>query len=138
MLHGAQALAVSLERFIRIPDLRAAVRRRIAVRVQIHEHHLFDRQNALACDLVAHFRAQRDRRRAEVGCLHAQFDDVALTRRADEVDLRHELGHDALVVELTDCVDGGFFIDPAQQAATEQRGLFQTSFFVKMSYDAAR
>jgi hypothetical protein len=54
---------------------------------------------------------------------HAEFDDVALPRRTDEIDLGHELGHDALIVELADGVNRGFFVDPAQKAAAEQRAV---------------
>lgn len=112
------------------------MRRGLALRIEIDEHHLFDGQNAFARDLVAHFRAQRDRRAAEMRRGNAEFDDVALSRRADEIDLRHKLGHDALVVQLRNGVDRGFLVDPAQQAAAEQDVVFQTTKFVNLSYTA--
>src|ERR1700688_5199261 len=59
-------LAVPRKRLIRMTDLRASMRRWLAVLVEIDEHHLLDSQNALARDLVANFAAQRDRRAAEV------------------------------------------------------------------------
>jgi hypothetical protein len=40
------------------------MRRRLAVLVEIDEHHLLDSQNALARDLVADLAPQRDRRAA--------------------------------------------------------------------------
>jgi hypothetical protein len=57
-------LAVPLKRLIRITDLRPPMRRRLAVLVEIDEHHLLDSQNALARDLVADLAPQRDRRAA--------------------------------------------------------------------------
>src|SRR6202051_2399931 len=58
-------LAVPRNRLIRITHPRPPMRRRLAVLVEIDEHHLLDSQNALARDLVANFAAQRDRRAAE-------------------------------------------------------------------------
>src|SRR6202051_5054822 len=58
-------LAVPRKRLIRMTDIRAPMRRRLAVLVEIDEHHLLDSQNALARDLVADFAAQRDRCAAE-------------------------------------------------------------------------
>src|ERR1700676_668784 len=107
-------LAVPCKRLIRITHLRPPMRRRLAVLVEIDEHHLLDSQNALARDLVANFAAQRDRRAAEVRRGHAELDDVALTRRADEIDLRHELRENPLVVELADKIIRGFLSDQAQ------------------------
>src|SRR5580692_9510742 len=97
-----RVLAILSESFFGVTDLRATVRRRLTVLVEVDEHHLLDGQDALARDLVAHFAAKRDRRAAEMRGRHAEFDDVALTRRADEIDLGHELGHDALIVQLGD------------------------------------
>ena len=127
-------LAVPRKRLIRMTDLRPPMRRRLAVLVEIDEHHLLDSQDALARDLVADFAAQRDRRAAEVRRDHTELDDVASTRRADEIDLRHELRDNALVVELADRIDRGFFVDPAQQATAEQHILFQTTSLINLSY----
>lgn len=126
-------LAIQLVRFFRVANAVAAMRRRLAIGAHVHEHHLFDRQDALARDLVAHFAAQGDRRAAKVGRRDAEFNDVALTRRTHEVHFGDELGHDALVVQLANRVDGRLFVDPAQQAAAEQDIVFQTTIFVKTS-----
>jgi len=90
------------------------VRRGQAVLAQIHEDHLLHRQNALAGDFVAHLTGQGDRGTAELGGCDAQFDDVALARGADEVNLRNVLGHHALITQLNDGVNRRFFVDPAQ------------------------
>jgi hypothetical protein len=96
---------------------------RQAVFAQVHEDHFLDRENALAGDLVAHLAGQGDGGAAKFGSGNPQFDDVALTRGADKVDLGNVLGHDALIAQLNNGVDGRLFVDPAQQAAAKQRAV---------------
>lgn len=109
------------KRLIRISDLRSPMRRRLTLLIEINEHHLLDGQNTLPGNLIAHFAPKRNRRTTEMRSRHPEFNDVSLPRGADKINLGHELGHNPLVVELTDCIDSGFFVDPAQEAATEQR-----------------
>src|SRR5471032_1054877 len=109
-----------LELILDVSDLGLAVRCGQAVFAQVDEHQLFDRQNALAGDLVAYLTGQRDRGAAKLCGGDAQFDDVALTRGADEIDLGNVLGDNPLVAQLNDGVDRRLFIDPAQQTAAEQ------------------
>lgn len=114
---------VVLELVLHVPDLGTAVGSRQAVLAQVDEDHLLDGEDALAGDLVAHFTGQGDRGPAELGGGDAQLDDVALARGADEVDFGNVLGDHALVAQLDDGVDRRFFVDPAQQAAAEQRAV---------------
>ena len=111
---------IFLELVFDVLDLGAPVRRRQAVFAEVDEDHLLDREDALAGDLVANLAGQGDRGAAELGGSDAQFDDVALARGADEVDLGNVLGHHALIAQLDDRVNRRFFVDPAQQAAAEQ------------------
>lgn len=63
------------------------MRCRQTVFTEVDEDHLLHREDALAGDLVAHLASQGDRGTAKLGGGDAQFDDVALARGADEVDL---------------------------------------------------
>src|SRR6185437_842034 len=75
--------------FIRVRDRAAAVGPGFAVLVDADEDHLIDRENAFLGDLVAYFAGKGERRAAEMDRLDAQFDDIALAGRADEIDLGH-------------------------------------------------
>lgn len=102
---------------------------------EIDEHHPVDRQNTLARDFVPNLTPQRDRRTAEFGRCNTEFDDIALARRTHEIDLRDQLGHHALVAQLGNHIDRGFFVDPFEQAAAEQGAIFRTNTIVKVYLD---
>jgi len=103
-----------------VGDLGLAVGRGPAIGPEVDEDDRIDREDALAREEVTHLGAHGDRRLSEGDRAQAHLDDVALLGGADEVDLGDVLRHDPLVAELNHDVDGGFLVDPAQQAPAEE------------------
>lgn len=91
-----------------------------AVFVHADEDHFFDGEDAFLGDLIAGFAFEGKGGPAEVDGLDTQFDDIALTGGVDEIDLGDEFGDAAVGAQLDDGIDGGFFVDPAEEATSEQ------------------
>ena len=88
--------------------------------VDAHKDDPIDSENALFRDHVAHLGPHRDRRPTKGRGKHAELDEVALTRRGQELNFRDEFGNSAGITDLDNRINSGFFIDPSQQAAAEK------------------
>jgi hypothetical protein len=56
---------------------------------------------------------------AIVGGFHADFNDVALARCREKIDIRHASRYDASTFELAGRKDKGFFVNPFEASTTE-------------------
>lgn len=106
--------------FVGIGDLCPSVGDRGAVFIHADEDHFFDREDTFLGDLIAGFAFEGEGGTAEVDGFDPQLDDIALAGGVYKIDLGDEFGDAAGGAQLDDGIDCGLFVDPAEEAASEQ------------------